>query len=621
MTDENKFLKSSKETVDKQQKTEETTEENKHHDKYPGEYVPGDRKNKIRWIQIVYGMQKCCLGFIIGLCECLLQVDKEWAGGFQGTLFCLVEHDTYEWELELRFNKSANIQASQGVLKNKTNEIFTYHCLNWNCSIGAFKAFSFEFTADGDVKPNNLIGAIFNGKTVDLIRVSDPPLVTFPSKSVNISKSNGSYDYGMVLYASLLFYESQRSGRLPANKRISWRGDSMLTDSGSNGEDLTGGYFTQGGLAKESHYMAGFTTLLAWGVIDYHDAYLKAGQLDYIRDAIRWSTDYLMKAHVSERVFYTSVGDPQTDTWFWSRPESVLSSRISRTTTPENAQSEILGEAAACLAAASIVFRSSDPIYETKLLTHAKQLYSFANETRDQDFPFSPMPLPPMYGDELGWAAIWLYIATNETHYLLDAKRHCDQFELDGYSSFFETDDRELGFVVLMAKSTGEEKYRTSVERKCNRYVREGRKTPKGLCYIHDYKTLPRLGNLAFACLQAADIGINSVEYFNFTKQQIGYILGDSGRSYVVGIGQNYPQRPRDRGSSCAARPPICTREILRNPDPNPYLLVGALVDGPDEKDVFEDDRTNANVPIQLVLRTMLVFNQLLLVYFIMKLN
>ncbi|UJR11843.1 hypothetical protein I4U23_016023 [Adineta vaga] len=505
---------------------------------------------------------------IIGLCECLLQVDKEWAGGFQGTLFHLVESDTYEWELELQFNKSANIQASQGVLKNKTNEIFTYHCLNWNCTIGEFKVFSFEFTAEGDVKPNNLIGTVFNGITVDLQRVSDPPLVTFPSESVNISKSNGSYDYGMVLYTSLLFYESQRSGRLPANKRISWRDDSMLTDSGSNGEDLTGGYFTKGGLAKESHNMAGFTTLLAWVQLII--------MMHYIRDAIQWSTDYLMKAHVSERVFYTSVGDRETDKSFWSRPESVPSSRPSHAMTSEYAQSAILGETAACLAAASIVFRSSDSTYKTKLLTHANQLYSFANETRDQDFPFFPMSMPPMYGDELGWAAIWLYIATNETHYLLDAKRHCDQFELDGYSSFFETDNRELGFVVLMAKITGEEKYRKSVETQCNRYIREGQKTPK-----------------AFACLQAADIGINSVEYSNFTKQQIGYILGDSGRSYVVGVGQNYPQRPRDRGSSCPARPPICTEKMLRNPDPNPYLLVDALVDGPDENDVFEDERTN----------------------------
>lgn len=40
-----------------------------------------------------------------------------------------------------------------------------------------------------------------------------------------------------------MFYEAQRSGRLPANNRIPWRGDAMLDDKGNNGEDLTGGFF------------------------------------------------------------------------------------------------------------------------------------------------------------------------------------------------------------------------------------------------------------------------------------------------------------------------------------------------------------------------------------------
>jgi len=50
-------------------------------------------------------------------------------------------------------------------------------------------------------------------------------------------------DYAQVLELSLLFYEAQRSGKLPKNNRISWRGDSALYDRGSNGEDLTGGYY------------------------------------------------------------------------------------------------------------------------------------------------------------------------------------------------------------------------------------------------------------------------------------------------------------------------------------------------------------------------------------------
>ena len=42
----------------------------------------------------------------------------------------------------------------------------------------------------------------------------------------------------------MLFFETQRSGALPADNRISWRGDSSLND-GSNSPpqiDLTGGW-------------------------------------------------------------------------------------------------------------------------------------------------------------------------------------------------------------------------------------------------------------------------------------------------------------------------------------------------------------------------------------------
>jgi len=46
-----------------------------------------------------------------------------------------------------------------------------------------------------------------------------------------------------VLRFSLLFYEAQRSGKLPADQKVTWRKDSALNDRGKQGEDLTGGYY------------------------------------------------------------------------------------------------------------------------------------------------------------------------------------------------------------------------------------------------------------------------------------------------------------------------------------------------------------------------------------------
>ena len=38
------------------------------------------------------------------------------------------------------------------------------------------------------------------------------------------------FDYGDALAKSILFLEGQRSGRLPASQRVTWRGDSALSD-------------------------------------------------------------------------------------------------------------------------------------------------------------------------------------------------------------------------------------------------------------------------------------------------------------------------------------------------------------------------------------------------------
>jgi preprotein translocase subunit SecY len=39
-----------------------------------------------------------------------------------------------------------------------------------------------------------------------------------------------SQDYANALEKSILFFEGQRSGRLPSNQRLTWRGDSGLSD-------------------------------------------------------------------------------------------------------------------------------------------------------------------------------------------------------------------------------------------------------------------------------------------------------------------------------------------------------------------------------------------------------
>merc|ERR1719282_1141619 len=83
--------------------------------------------------------------------------------------------------------------------------------------------------------------------------------------------SVATYDYVEVLDLSLQFYEAQRSGPLPADNRVPWRGDSFLQDQ------VPGGYHDAGDLVKFGFPMAASVTVLAWGGISFLEGYNKAG--------------------------------------------------------------------------------------------------------------------------------------------------------------------------------------------------------------------------------------------------------------------------------------------------------------------------------------------------------
>lgn len=80
------------------------------------------------------------------------------------------------------------------------------------------------------------------------------------------------------------------------------------------------------------------------------------------------------------------------------------------------------------------------------------------------------------------------------------------------------------------------------------------------------------------------------------------YILGENPEkmSYMVGFGYRYPQHIHHRGSSvpCVHSHPNrvpCNEgfQFLYSSSPNPNVLVGAIVGGPDNGDKFSDDRNN----------------------------
>jgi hypothetical protein len=68
------------------------------------------------------------------------------------------------------------------------------------------------------------------------------------------------------------------------------------------------------------------------------------------------------------------VGDGDTDHYCWQRPEDMTTSRQAYRVDRDNPGSDLAGETAAAMAAASIVFRKSNPHYASLLLHHAQQV-------------------------------------------------------------------------------------------------------------------------------------------------------------------------------------------------------------------------------------------------------
>jgi endoglucanase len=102
------------------------------------------------------------------------------------------------------------------------------------------------------------------------------------------------HDYRDALSKSILFFEGQRSGRLPPGQRASWRGDSGVWDGAAAGVDLEGGYYDAGDNVKFGFPMAFTTTMLAWSVLEFGES-MPHDERRHAADAVRWATDYLLK--------------------------------------------------------------------------------------------------------------------------------------------------------------------------------------------------------------------------------------------------------------------------------------------------------------------------------------
>lgn len=489
---------------------------------------------------------------------------------------------------------------------------------------------SVSFTVDGQAvstsQSGNIYSAIWTPSTIGTytfeVSATDNDAQT-STQNVTFSISDGSttppissnYNHAEVLQKSLFFYEAQQSGPIPANNRVSWRGDSGMDDGSDNNVDLTGGWYDAGDHVKFGFPMAFTATMLAWSGVEDETAYQSINQWQYLKNNLRFVNDYFLKCHIrnpdgSTQRFYGQVGNGSADHAWWGPAEVMQMNRPSYYVDPNNPGSDLTGETAAALAAASMIFANDDPLYSAELLDNAIALYDFADTYRGK---YSDAITDATafynswsgYNDELVWGAIWLYRATGDVTYLNKAISEYNNLgtEQSGEKSWHWTiawDDKSYGAYVLMAQLTGNNEYMTDAERWLD-YWSDGYNgqqinySPGGQAHLDTWGSLRYASNTAFVAMVYADViavsnPTKSAQYRDFGIGQINYILGDNpqNRSYVIGFGNNPPINPHHRTAHGS------WANSLQTPTDNRHILCGALVGGPSSpNDQYVDDRSD----------------------------
>ncbi|GMY07780.1 endoglucanase 8 [Fagus crenata] len=452
-----------------------------------------------------------------------------------------------------------------------------------------------------------------------------------------------SIDYADALSKSILFFEGQRSGKLPSNQRMTWRKDSALRDGSDIGMDLVGGYYDAGDNVKFNFPMAFTVTTLAWSVIEFGQS--MGSEQQNALDAVRWGSDYLLKSTSVPDVVVGVVGDPNGDHSCWERPEDMDTPRTTYVVNKTSPGTEVAAETAAALAASSIAFRGSDDKYSEQLLARARQVFDFADKYQGSyNTSIGPGACPfycdfSGYVDELLWGAAWLYKATNEDYYWNYLKRNINHLEfitpLDingnpfvgaGYFEF-GWDSKTAGINVLVSQrlmndpSNADPFVSNADKFVCSILPDSPTKSvsysPGGLLFKPGGSNMQHATSLSFLLIvyarymrdakkevQCDNIVANPDMLIKVAKGQTDYILGNNplGMSYMVGFGQKFPQKIHHRGSTL---PSIDSHpqhmgcrdgdQYFKSDKPNINELTGALVGGPAEDDSFKDTRLDVS--------------------------
>jgi len=456
------------------------------------------------------------------------------------------------------------------------------------------------------------------------------------------------FNYWEALQKSLYYFEAQRSGDLPDERgkkpgqnRVEWRGDSHLDDGSRFGIDLSGGWYDAGDSPKWNATMCAGALGLYWSGLRYRDAYIKTGQMPYLKDNLRWVCDYFIKC-----MTYSDINDISTYRIYVQIDvgkgvsEGPMAYEIMDlwTEAPERKiwyadrdapNSQVVASMASTLAATSTIFRRNsegpaDVAYADTLLKYAENLYEFADTYRDVTFKDQDGTIIEWDGgwggniwyffynlafwDEFCWAALILDEANKEK----DAgfgDEYLDSALVFSEKDWFKTSKREgfLAYIVLAEKYPENSRYKNWVEEQLDDLIAKGT-SPGGLGKIqNEWGTLRHVNAAACQMFAYSDIVQDSAKkekYYTWAKSQLDYALGSNpdNRSYVIGfVPPGKDSVTRYHSSTAHGGYAGWEHFIKVRPEYNPtnrHVMYGHLCGGPDWNDDYQNEAFAArNMP------------------------
>jgi hypothetical protein len=453
--------------------------------------------------------------------------------------------------------------------------------------------------------------------------------------------SQENHNYAEALQKSLYFYDAEKCGIGVKSGLLKWRGDCHTEDAriplttkttnlsqdfiNKNKEnldpdndsciDVSGGFHDAGDHVKFGLPQTYAASTLGWGLYEFKDAFIKIDEYEHIKNILRWFADYFLKSAFYDDLgnivaFCYQVGDGTVDHTYWGPPELQLSNKYPRPVyfaTKETPASDQAAGASAALALMYLNFKNEDTNYSDKCLKTAKDLYDFAKANRG--LGFSGGFYNSSYDeDELSWAAIWLYIATNNSIYLEDIIKVDETGKYVGWLAKIINSREDKwqniwvhswdvvwgGVFIVLSYLTNNDFFDyiarwnieywsgiTHQEQNDNNYLK---KTPGGFSFLTVWGSA-RYNTAAQLCALVYHKHKNRTDFADWAKSQMDYILGNNPlkRSYVVGYSSNYAKHPHHRAAHGS------TTNSMDDPPEHRHILWGALVGGPGANDEHND--------------------------------